>query len=139
MAFVLPRSRYDDIRRAVDPMLDDEAIPDDTIESAVYLGAAERWAKATDVAWASRVADEQESLYLAIIYYTAGLLSPQVPQAKQVNMAGHNATITYGETAKERTARLLASANDAITPLITVADLAAGSLIFVTTVSGQRG
>jgi hypothetical protein len=62
-----------------------------------------------------------------------------VPQFKQVNMAGHNATLQYGETTTERTARLHADAVGVMAinvPALLVATIDAP--IFVTTVSGRR-
>ena len=139
MGDILPQNRYDDIRYALDPMMDEVGIDDRIIESPMYLGMAERWARSLDSAADTRTGDEQESLYLAIIYRTAGLLSPTVPQAKQINMAGHNATFNYAETAAERTARLLSTAEVQIGTYIDLTPpVSLVAPVFVTTVSGRR-
>ena len=136
---ILPEDRYDAIRYTLDPGLDEEAVPTEIIASLAYLGAAERWALNIDPLALSRTGDEQESLYTAIIYRAAGELSPVVPQARQVNMAGHNVTLNYGETASERTARLLGLADAAIGSYIdTSADFVVNAPLFVTTASGRR-
>ncbi len=138
--YLLPVERYDDVRSLLDPMVDDEALPSAVIESRVYLGQAEAWAKALDPLWASRTGTELEALLMAIVYRTAGLLSPSVPQAKQINMAGHTATLNFGETPAERTARLLQGAFDFLVgylPSLIQDPLTIGPF-FVTTVSGRR-
>lgn len=141
MAQLLPESRYDDIRTALDPTLGPTAVPSDTIASPMYLGRAERWARALDVDADTRTGDEQTLLHEAIVLYTAGLLSQVVPQARQVNMAGHTATFVYAETASERTERLLGAANEAIMGYLPSTELYGLDMdpFFVTTVSGQRG
>src|SRR5215213_517260 len=96
----------------------EDALPSAVIESVVYLGQAEAWAKALDPLWATRTGTELDSLLMAIIYRTAGILSPYVPQAKQINMAGHTATFNYAETAAERTNRLLTAAFDVMAGLV---------------------
>lgn len=140
MAYLLPVNRYDDIRRAVDPTLEDEAIPDEVISSPVYLGEAERWARGLDVLAATRSGDEQEALYMGIIYYTAALISPMIPQSKQANMAGHAVTFTYGETVEARTARLIGMAHSQLSIYLSILLLAdvTDAPLFVTTVSGRR-
>jgi hypothetical protein len=137
---LLPDARFDDIRLALDPMLDDEAIPSTTIASAMYLGRAESWAVSRDPLGSTRTGVEQEAFYQAIIFYTAALLSQVVPQSRQVNLAGHGATFTFAETAGERTTRLAGAADAAIASYIeSSVDVLADAPIFVTTVSGQRG
>lgn len=137
--YLLPPDRYDDVRSALDPMLDEEALPSSVISSVIHLGQAEAWAKSLDPSWASRAGAELEALYMAIIYRTAGILSPYVPQAKQINMAGHTATFNYAETAAERTARLLTSAFDMlVTYLPSLLQEEVVTPFFVTTVSGRR-
>jgi hypothetical protein len=139
MPYLLPEERYDDVRSVLDPMLDEEALPSGVIGSVVYLGQAEAWAKALDPLWATRTGAELESLYMAIIYRTAGILSPSVPQTKQLNMAGHSATLNYGETAAERTNRVV---NDAFAfiagYLPSLLEVEVDAPFFVTTVSGRR-
>jgi hypothetical protein len=138
---ILPESRYDDIRVALDPTLGPVAMPSEVIGSFMYLGKAERWALTLDPLAETRTGAEQEALHEAIVYYTASLLSRVIPQARQVNMAGHTATFVYGETAAERTERLLGAANDAIATYLTTTEEFGLEMdpLFVTTVSGQRG
>lgn len=140
MAYLLPLDRYDDVRSALDPMLEGEdALPSAVIESVVHLGQAEAWAKALDPLWATRTGTEFDALLLAIIYRTAGILSPYVPQAKQINMAGHTATLNYAETAAERTARLLTQAFDVLAGYIpSLLTQEYVTPFFVTTVAGRR-
>jgi hypothetical protein len=139
MAF-LPRDRYDDIRYALDPGLDEVAIDDTIIGSVAYLVAAEQWVLSVDPLALTRTGSDLENIYQAIIFRTAGLLSPVVPQARQVNLAGHNVTLNYAETAGERTARLLGLADAAISLVVdTTATITAITPVFVTTVSGRRG
>lgn len=136
---ILPRDRYDDIRYALDPGLDEVAVDDDIIASVAYLVAAEQWVLSVDPLAASRIGEEQEYVHQAIIYRTAGLLSYAVPQARQVNMAGHNVTLNYAETPSERSARLFSMADIAIGFVVsTVETIAAFTPVFVTTVSGRR-
>jgi hypothetical protein len=140
MAYLLQPERYDDVRSVLDPMVDEEALPSELISSVVYLGQAEAWAKALDPLWATRTGSELEALELAIVYRVAGLLSPMVPQARQVNMAGHTATLNYAETAAERTSRLLAQAYEVMTgylPSLLISEAPVGPF-FVTTVAGRR-
>ena len=137
---ILPRERYDDIRYTLDPGLDEVAIDDEIIASVAYLVSAERWVLSVDPLAASRTGDDLEHIYQAIIFRTAGLLSPAIPQARQVNMAGHNVTLNYAETAAERTARLLGLADETIGLVVDTTQVAtAFTPIFVTTVSGRRG
>lgn len=141
MAFLLPPEQYDAIRYAIDPMLDDQGIPNELIESVGYLPAAERWAKARDPLFITRSGEELELLHRGIIMKAASLISMAIPQVRQTNMAGHTATFNYAETAKERSARLAALAEMALDEylVVSVSDLAADAPIFVTTVSGRRG
>jgi hypothetical protein len=137
--YLLPPDRYDDVRSALDPMLDEEALPTSVIESVVHLGQAEAWAKALDPLWATRTGAELESLLLAITYRTAGIISPYVPHAKQINMAGHTATFNYAETAEQRTARLLTTAFDMLVGYLPeLLQVEVVTPFFVTTVSGRR-
>lgn len=139
MAYLLPPERDDDIRRAVDPMLDYEAIPVDLIRSDIYLGEAERWALSLDPLGGTRSGVEQDSFYRAIVYMTASLISITVPQSRQVNMAGHTATFTFAETPEQRTARLAGIALAYIAAYLPLAaNPTANMPIFVTTVSGRR-
>ena len=128
------------MRSALDPMLEgQDALPSQVIESAVHLGQAEAWAKALDPLWATRTGAELESLLMAIIYRTAGIISPSVPQAKQINMAGHTATFNYAETPEQRTARLLRTAFDYMAGYMPeLLQAASDAPFFVTTVSGRR-
>jgi hypothetical protein len=138
--YLLPIDRYNDIRYALDPTLGDEAVPDDIIASDLFLGEAERWVLANDPSAGTRTGEELKAVYRAIIYYTAGLLSQGTPQNKQENMAGHSATLSYAETASERTARLLGLAQAALdTYLVEIETITlVGAPVFVTTVSGRR-
>lgn len=139
MAFLLPAIRYPDIRRILDPTLGDAAIPVELIESDLYLGEAERWVVRVDSLAATRTGEEQKAVFRAIIYYTAALISPGLPQTKQENMAGHSATMAFAETAQERTARLLGLASAAIAPFIPAPiPVLTGAVVFVTTVAGRR-
>lgn len=141
MAQLLPKARYDDIRRAVDPMLDDEAIPDELIESSLNLVRAEAWVRLHVPLAESLTGDDLETLYQAIVLHTASLISPTVPQFRQVNMAGHNVTLAYGETVAERTQRLYDASWGLVTllvPSLTTIQVV-DAPIFVTTVSGRRG
>lgn len=138
MTYMLPETRYDDIRYALDPMLDDGAIPDELIESALYLGRAERWVLSYDAQAASRTGVEQEDIHLAIILKTASLLSPSVPQTKQTNMAGHSSTFAYAETPEQRGARLGNEAYTVLDTLISIPAPEATGILYVTTVSGRR-
>lgn len=139
MAFLLPVDRYNDIRYALDPTLGEEAIDDAIIESEIFLGEAERWVKSVDPTAGTRTGEELQAVFLAIIYRTAGLISPGLPQTKQENMAGHTATMSFAETAAERTARLLGRAETVMATLIPVpAFTLVGSIVFVKTVSGRR-
>ena len=136
---ILPRDRYDDIRYALDPGLDEVAVDDDIIGSAPYLGLAERWVTSVDPSAASRTGTQLDYIHEAIIYRTAGLLSNAVPQARQINMAGHNVTLNYAETPAERTARLFALADGAIANIVDPAQtITTFTPVFVTTVSGRR-
>lgn len=136
---ILPEDRYDAIRYTLDPGLDEAAVPTEIIASLAYLGAAERWALDADPLALTRTGDEQESLYAAIIYRTAGLLSPVVPQARQINMAGHNVTLNYAETAAERTSRLLGLADQMLHTYLVVENvLTINAPLFVTTAQGRR-
>lgn len=138
---ILEAGRYDDIRYALDPTIDgEEMLPDVLIASPAYLGEAERWAISLDPLYASRIGAEKDALERAIIYKTAALLSAVVPQARQVNMAGHSATVVFAESPQERTARLHANASLAIEEYITIPVVPDDEiLVFVTTASGQRG
>lgn len=139
MAFLLPTNRYPDIRRILDPTLGDAAIPDALIESDLFLGEAERWVVSQDATALTRTGEELKAVLRAIIYYTAALISPGLPQTKQENMAGHSATMAIDESSSERTARLLRLAQGAIAPLIPApTPVLVGSIVFVTTVSGRR-
>jgi hypothetical protein len=120
--------------------LGEDAVPSDLIASDLYQGEAERWLLGLDPLAATRVGDEQEAVFRSIILRIAALLSPRLPQARQINMAGHTATFTFGETVTERTARLLTESVSALVlflPLVEVVD-SAFSPAFVTTVSGRR-
>ena len=137
---ILPAERYDEIRYTLDPGLDEEAVPDGIITSLPYLGQAEKWALETDPLAMTRTGEEQESLYAAIIFRTAGLLSVATPQARQINQAGHNVTLVYAETPMERTQRLLQTAYDYIASYLTVPETTTlDAPLFVTTVAGRRG
>jgi hypothetical protein len=136
---ILPRERFDDIRYALDPGLDEVAVDDEIIASVAYLQAAEQWVLSVDPLAASRTGGEQEYVFQAIIFRTAGLLSYAVPQARQVNMAGHNVTLNYAETPAERSARLFAMADLAIGSVVSTTEtIAAFAPVFVTTVQGRR-
>lgn len=139
MAFLLPADRYPDIRRVLDPTLGDAALPVELIESDMFLGEAERWVVSQDSSAAGRIGEEQKAVYRAIIYYTAALISPGLPQTKQENMAGHSATLDFAETAQERTSRLLLMAQTAITPFVVIPPaVLTGGIVFITTVQGRR-
>lgn len=139
MAFILPANRYDDIRRALDPLIDSEMLPTEVIESDIYLGEAERWIVALDPIAATRTGGELNSVYRAIIRKTAAILSPAYPQARQINMAGHTGTFTFAETPAERTARLDGEALDAVIYYIPALGVVSLDIpTFFTTVSGRR-
>lgn len=140
MAQLLPHNRFDDIRYTLDPSLGEGGVPDELILSVGYLPRAERILRLRDPLADSRTGDEQELLYIAIISKTAALLSQMFPQTRQTNMAGHTATFVYAETAAERTARLHAEADEAMSGYLDVLDDdIVGAGVFVTTVSGRRG
>lgn len=139
MAYMLPESKFDEVRRAVDPTLDDGAIPDELIASPLYLGRAEKWVRSYDAQAADRTGVQQEDIHLAIILKTASLLSPGIPQTKQTNMAGHSATFAYAESPEERGARLARDAYSVLDTLLTLpAAEVVGGMVIVTTVSGRR-
>lgn len=137
---ILPESRYDDVRAALDPTLDDAALPSEVIGSDVYQGAAERWLLALDPLAATRTGLEKDAVERALVYQIAGLLSPAVPITRQINLAGQSQTFAPSETGPERTARLLGAAfGEVVGYLPSVADAAIVSPVIFTTVSGQRG
>ena len=141
MAYLLPAERYSEVRRVLDPTLGEGALPSDIIASDLYQGEAERWVLSIDPMASSRTGAEQDAVHRAIIHMIASLLSPRIPQARQINMAGHTATFTFGETVPERTIRL---ANEAMAALLTYVVITetidtSYSPVFVTTVSGRRG
>jgi hypothetical protein len=139
VTYMLPESSYDQIRMALDPMLDDGAIPDELIASPLYLGRAERWVLTYDAQAASRPDIELQDIHLAIILKTASLLSPFIPQTKQTNMAGHSATLAYAESPDERSARLAREAYTVLDALLTIPTASTlGGAVIVTTVSGRR-
>jgi hypothetical protein len=141
MAQILPKHRYDDIRRMVDPMLDDEAIPDELIETHLHLALAEAYIVSLDPLAETRTGTELEAVQDAIVMETAARISPSVPQFRQVNIAGHNVTLNYGETVEQRTQRLHDRAFYLIAgylPSLLQMQVTAAP-IFVTTVSGRRG
>jgi len=135
---ILPRERYPDIRVAIDATADGlTMLPDEVIESSLYLHKAERWAIGLDPLWESRTGEEQARLHEAIVLKTAALLSPSVPQARQMNMAGHSATFTYAETPTQRTERLSGLALEEINAYTAVAEIDFIP-VFVTTAEGRR-
>jgi hypothetical protein len=139
MPQMLPKTEYDQIRMALDPTLDEGAIPDELIEMRANLPAAEKWVLSYDADAASRPETELEDIYLAIILKTASLLSPGIPQTKQTNMAGHSATLAYAETPLERGARLAHDAYIVLDRLLQIPAAEASSpYVLVTTVSGRR-
>jgi len=137
---LLPSDRYEDIRLKLDPTLDgEEAIPNEVLTSDMVLGEAERWILKVDPTAASRVGGELQAVYRAIICYAAAVLSPSVPQAKQVNMAGHSVTTDYAETPSERTARLYAEATAAVAYYLpAILQTTVTTMTYFTTVSGRR-
>lgn len=138
MAFMLPANRYPDIRLALDPLIDDDALETSTIESDLFLGEAERWALSVDPLAATRTGEEQKALYRAIIKHTAALISPAMPQARQINMAGHTGTFTFAETPEQRTKRLFDEAMAEFSVYIVINTVQIDPIVFVTTVSGRR-
>jgi hypothetical protein len=141
MAYMLPPERYPDVRRVLDPTLGEDALPSDIISSDIYQGEAERWVVSLDPAALTRTGSEQEAIHRAIIHKIASMLSPRIPQARQINMAGHTATFTFGETVSERTARLLSEATAYLATYITFVETidVTNATVFVVTVSGRRG
>lgn len=139
MAYMLPLDRYPDIRLALDPLIEDDALADEIIESDLFLGEAERWALSVDPAAGTRSGEEQKALYRAIIKRTAALISPAMPQARQINMAGHTGTFTFSETPEQRTKRLFDESMAEFGYYILISDVTVNPIVFITTVSGRRG
>ncbi len=84
---ILSEEHYDAIRKAIATELDAKDLPDTTISLSIYLGAAERWALATDPDIATRQGTELEAAQNAVIFKCASLLVPAVAFLEQESFA----------------------------------------------------
>lgn len=101
MPVVLQSSQYPDVRRAVNPTLDDVAIPDAVIASEVYAGRAARYIERAVVNAAGRTGAEATAVQRATMYKTAALLAEMMPEIKQSKLPDQEAIFdTYSR--KER-------------------------------------
>lgn len=105
MPLVLNVSQYPDVRRAVNPMLDDAAIPDAVIASEVYSGRAARYIERAVVNAAGRAGDEAAAVQRALMYKTAANIAAFLPEIKQTKLPDQEA-IFDTSTRKDRAALL---------------------------------
>lgn len=105
MPLVLSPSLYPDVRRAVNPSLDDVAIPDSVIASEPFSKRAARYVERAVVNAEARVGEEAASVQRAILYKTAANLAEMLPELKQTKLPDQEAIFdTYSR--KERAALL---------------------------------
>lgn len=116
MPLVLAESQYPDVRRAVNPTLDDVAIPNAVIASEVYSGRAARYVERAVVNALARTGEEAKAIQRAIMYKTAANLAEMMPELKQTKLPDQEAIFdTYTRT--ERAARLNKLAEEEIVAL----------------------
>jgi hypothetical protein len=103
MPLVLATSQYPDVRRAVNPTLDDVAIPDSIIASEVYSGRAARYVEAAVTNAAGRTGAEATAVQRAIMYKTAANIAEMMPEIKQSKLPDQEAIFdTYTRTERAR-------------------------------------
>jgi hypothetical protein len=73
-------TRFDSIRRALDPELDSDVLPDDVIEDPVYLTRAAQKVVLLDPLAETRTGEQEEAIKMATIFLTAALLAPVLSQ-----------------------------------------------------------
>ena len=113
MAVVLEPTRYDDVRRALDPSIPLDGIPDEVIASKVYSGRAERYVDTNVPGAELKTGDELELVQMALVYKTAAFLSEALPTIKQTKLPDQEAIFdTYNRD--QRTAKLNRMASEVI-------------------------
>lgn len=73
-------TRFDSIRRALDPEIDSEVLPDDVIADPVFLGRAAQKVVQLDPLATTRTGDQLEAIQMATIFLTAAFLAPVLSQ-----------------------------------------------------------
>lgn len=73
-------TRFESIRRALDPELDSDVLPDDVIADPVYLGRAAQKVLQLDPLAETRADEQEEAIMMATIFLTAAYLAPVLSQ-----------------------------------------------------------
>lgn len=112
MALSLDSNQYDEVRRAVNPTLDIEALPDSLIASDVYAGRAARYVERM----VPGALDADPVVQRAIRYKTAAFLAEMLPEVKSSQLPDQEIMFdTYSRD--QRAARLHAMATEEIVAL----------------------
>ena len=82
---------FDSIRRAIDPELDSEVLPDDVIADPVYLGRAARRILQLDPLAETRTGDEEDAIQMATVFQTAAYLVTVLTQVIQEQFVDYRA------------------------------------------------
>jgi len=82
---------FDSIRRAIDPELDSEVLPDEVIADPVYLGRAAQRIMQLDPLAETRTGAQEDAVKMATVFQTAAYIVPVLTQVIQEQFVDYRA------------------------------------------------
>lgn len=128
---------YPAVRAALDTSLTKKMLPDNVIALKIYQGRAESLVTGRDPDAATRTGDDRQRIQRAVIYLTAALIAPAVPQILQ----SRGQYLSYQRRVidwEKRAAELKQMAHDEIDELLNPDGAIARPVMF-TVARGRRG
>ena len=135
---LLTATEYASIRGLLDITLDEDSLPDETIELPPYGPAAERWLLERDPIAGTRTGLQQSAILSALCCYAAALIAPAIPNLTAETQGPY----IYSRQAvnwNERAAQLKARAEQELASVLTPGASVVRFPTMFTVAAGGRG